>query len=41
MVVSLYEVKKLPVTKICEMMGISKSTLYSYVREAQEKTNRV
>ncbi|WP_332309879.1 hypothetical protein [Nitrosococcus watsonii] len=22
--------------KICEMMGISKPTLYSYVREAQE-----
>ncbi|ABA56534.1 Resolvase-like (plasmid) [Nitrosococcus oceani ATCC 19707] len=36
LVVSLYEEKKLPVTKICEMMGISKPTLYSYVREAQE-----
>jgi DNA invertase Pin-like site-specific DNA recombinase len=34
--VSLYEEKKLPVGKICEMMGISKPTLYSYVREAQE-----
>ncbi|KFI23558.1 recombinase family protein [Nitrosococcus oceani] len=41
LVVSLYEEKKLSVTKICEMMGISKPTLYSYVREAQEKTNRV
>ncbi|WP_238985376.1 recombinase family protein [Nitrosococcus halophilus] len=34
--VSLYEEKKLPVAKICEVMGISKPTLYSYVREAQE-----
>jgi predicted transcriptional regulator YheO len=31
----LYEEKKLPVTKICALMGISKPTLYSYVREAQ------
>jgi DNA invertase Pin-like site-specific DNA recombinase len=36
LVVSLYEEKKLPVTKICQMMGISKPTLYSYVREAQK-----
>lgn len=34
--VSLYEEKKLPVAKICEVMGISKPTLYSYVRESQE-----
>jgi hypothetical protein len=34
--VSLYEEKKPPVAKICELMRISKPTLYSYVREAQE-----
>ncbi len=36
LVASLYEERKLPVMKICELMGISKPTLYSYVREAQE-----
>ena len=33
--VDLYNEKKMPVKKICEMMGISKPTLYSYVRESQ------
>jgi transposase-like protein len=35
-VVALYEERKLPVAKICQMMGISKPTLYSYIRKAQE-----
>jgi predicted transcriptional regulator YheO len=26
----------MPVGKICELMGISKPTLYSYVRESQQ-----
>ncbi|MBI2501784.1 MAG: recombinase family protein [Candidatus Latescibacteria bacterium] len=30
--VELYEQQKYPVKKICEMMGISKPTLYTYVR---------
>lgn len=30
--VELYRAKKLPVKKICEMMGISKPTLYAYLR---------
>ncbi|AKG24922.1 transposon DNA-invertase (plasmid) [Calothrix sp. 336/3] len=34
--VTLYNEKKTPITKICDMMGISKPTLYSYVREAQK-----
>jgi len=34
--VDLYQEKKMPVGKLCEMMGISKPTLYSYVREAQK-----
>jgi len=33
--VDLYQQKKMPVWKICELMGISKPTLYSYVRESQ------
>ena len=33
--VGLYQKKELPVLKICELMGISKPTLYSYVRESQ------
>ncbi len=33
--VELYQAKKLTVKEICEMMGISKPTLYSYVRKAQ------
>lgn len=31
--VRLYNEKELPIRKICEMMGISKPTLYGYVRE--------
>jgi DNA invertase Pin-like site-specific DNA recombinase len=33
LVVEPYREKKLPVKKICEMMNISKPTLYAYVRE--------
>jgi len=33
--VRLYNEKELPVGKICEMMSISKPTLYAYVREHQ------
>jgi len=32
--VQLYQAKQLPVKEICDMMGISKPTLYAYVREA-------
>jgi DNA invertase Pin-like site-specific DNA recombinase len=39
LVSELYEQKKLPVTKICQMMGISKPTLYKYIREQQAKTD--
>ncbi|MEM6805098.1 MAG: recombinase family protein [Bacteroidota bacterium] len=35
--VDLYNQKNMPIKKICEMMGISKPTLYSYVRESQNK----
>ena len=31
--VKLYNEKKTPIKKICEMMGISKPTLYTYVKE--------
>lgn len=31
--VRLYNEKELPIRKICEMMGISKPTLYGYVKE--------
>ena len=34
--VDLYQKKELSVLKICELMGISKPTLYSYVRESQK-----
>ncbi|MCP4370109.1 MAG: recombinase family protein, partial [Deltaproteobacteria bacterium] len=34
--VNLYNEKKLKVSKICEMMGISKPTLYSYIQESQK-----
>jgi len=33
--VELYQAKQLTVKEICEMMGISKPTLYTYVRQAQ------
>lgn len=35
--VDLYQEKKMTVKKICEIMGISKPTLYSYVRELTNK----
>lgn len=34
--VQLYQEKKIAVKHICELMGISKPTLYAYVRQAQE-----
>ncbi len=34
--VNLYNEKKMQVGKICELMGISKPTLYKYIRESQE-----
>ena len=33
--INLYSEKKMPVKKICEVMGISKPTLYNYVRERE------
>lgn len=33
--VRLYDEKKLPIAKICAMMGISKPTLYAYIRAAR------
>jgi DNA invertase Pin-like site-specific DNA recombinase len=33
--IDLYNGKETPVKKICEMMGISKPTLYEYIRESQ------
>ena len=33
--VQLYQEKKVAVKAICALMGISKSTLYAYVREAK------
>lgn len=33
--VRLYDEKKLPIARICAMMGISKPTLYAYVRAAR------
>jgi len=33
--VQLYQEKKIAVKHICELMGISKPTLYAYVRQAQ------
>ncbi len=37
-VIDLYNERKQTVKKICEMMGISKPTLYSYVRDAAKAT---
>ena len=34
--VRLYEEKQYPIGEICQMMGISKPTLYSYVAEANQ-----
>ncbi|WP_419582723.1 recombinase family protein [Thiolapillus sp.] len=36
--VDLYHEKKMTVGKVCELMGISKPTLYSYVKEFQSKS---
>lgn len=36
-VIDLYNERKHPVKKICEMMNISKPTLYSYVRDSVSK----
>jgi len=33
--IELYNEKKMPVNKLCEMMKISKPTLYSYVKQAK------
>ena len=33
--VRLYQEKKTPITRICTMLGISKPTLYAYVRAAE------
>ena len=34
--VRLYSERKMPIAKICSMLGISKPTLYGYVRSAEE-----
>ena len=39
-VIDLYNEKKLTVKKICEMMGISKPTLYDYVRDYVPKPKK-
>ena len=36
--VQLYQEKKIAVKHICAMMGISKPTLYAYVRQAQSSS---
>ena len=36
--VGLYQEKQLAVQEICKIMGISKPTLYAYVRQAQSAT---
>jgi len=38
--VELYQEKKLPIKTICEMMNISKPTLYAYVKDANEKNKQ-
>ena len=38
MAVQLYQEKKVAVKHICELMGISKPTLYAYVRQAQSSS---
>ena len=40
-VVDLYNEKKMPVKKICEMMGITKPTLDSYIRESQDENAKI
>jgi len=34
--VDLYNKKEYPINEICKMMGISKPTLYEYVKEANQ-----
>ena len=36
--VQLYQEKKIAVKDICTLMGISKPTLYAYVRQAQSSS---
>ena len=36
--VQLYQEKQIAVKQICALMGISKPTLYAYVRQAQSAT---
>jgi transposase-like protein len=36
--VELYQEKQLAVQDICKIMGISKPTLYAYVRQAQSSS---
>jgi DNA invertase Pin-like site-specific DNA recombinase len=36
--VELYQAKRLAVKEICQLMGISKPTLYAYVRQAQSSS---
>jgi predicted DNA-binding transcriptional regulator AlpA len=36
---ALYDKKELTVQEICEMMGISESTLYAYVREEAQRSH--
>ena len=38
MVLQLYKERKQSVKEICRNMGISKPTLYSYLRREEEKT---
>ncbi len=38
--VNLYNEKKMTVGKICKLMGISKPTLYSYIRESQKARSK-
>ncbi len=39
--VDLYEAKKTSIKKICEMLAISKPTLYTYVRASQGRDSRM
>lgn len=36
----LYDEKKHPIQEICDLVGISKSTLYAYLRERDRKNDR-
>jgi len=37
LLIDLYEQKKTPVNTLCEMMGISKPTLYAYVKKDKDR----